>query len=342
MQKFIFGLYFLIFSASSYAEDDTVEIMRKKLFADALDKPACLTFPKNLKDDAKLIDPKLAQFLKNLTTGFQSSSAKVLQPLFHPKLQTTVGQINEILASQKATLGAPIEASVFMLWALNTVDGSPTPLNCGGVENSTITVQPQFGPNLQIGVWLQLMGQNELGRVFSILINKNNEWYLGSLHYHQWTHSGKNYEQWYALGKADFEANLKPAAYVKLDIARKLLDGRDQFQLGIHQEMVQFQESVLTITAFEKDMRDILKDWNITSMSSILAKNGAGIAFRIELPQEISANALKADCAKMATVLAAQKWFQKLDGFKCSYLMKGEDPTREGKLGGLYLPRESK
>jgi hypothetical protein len=341
MQKVIICWSILIASAAAFANDDPVELMRKKIFAESLDKAACLTFPKNLKDDAKSIDPNLVKFLNDLKMGFQGSNAKAMLPLFHPRMKAGLTQVKEILASQRGTLGGPLEASIYMLWALNTVDGSPGPLNCGGVENSNITIWPQFGPNLQVGVWLQIMGQKELGRVFAVLVNKDNQWYLASLHYHQWTHVGKNYEHWYGLAKQDLDANLKPAAYVKLDIAAKLVDGRDQFKLGIYDEIVKAQETVMSKDAFESELRSLLKDWKIVYLSSILAKNGAGIAFRIEVPQEISTNALKEDCGKMAKVLAAQKWFQKLDGFKCSYIMKGEDPSKEGKLGGFYISRDS-
>lgn len=337
MRKLALALFLIVTPSLGFATDGPIEAMRRKLFPQSLETAACLTFPKNLKEDAKSIDPKLAEFLNSLNVNIKNNDSESLLTLFHPRLGMKRGTAKELLASQRATLGAPLESSTLMLWALNTVDGTPTPLACGGVENSNITVWPQFGYNLQFGVWLQLMGQKELGRIFLTIVPKDGQWYIAALHYQQWTHSGKTYEHWYQAAQQDLAENFKPAAFLKLDIASKLIDGRDEFRLGVFDQLIEFQNSVMSKTDFDKEIRNALTGWNIVYVSSILAKDGAGLAVRVELPKEISTMAMKDDCGKIGRTLQKQPWFAKIDGIKCSYIIKGEDQSRDGRLGGFYL-----
>jgi hypothetical protein len=245
------------------------------------------------------------------------------------------------MASQRSTLGGPISVTPYVLYAMNTVDGNPTPLVCDGSEDTKLSITPQYGYNLEVGIWLQLMGQRELGRVFAVAVNKDDKWYLGTFHYQQWTHGGKSYADWYIAANDDAKAGLLPAAYLKADLAAKLLDGEGQFELSLHEEMVAYRDKLMVDQNFQKIISDILKDKKVIAAKSIFAKDGAGLMVRFEIPAEISTNDLAADCKKVLGLFKTEKWFGALDGLKCGYTMKGEDPNRDGRLGSLYLAKDS-
>jgi len=314
------------------------EQLRLKLFKDSLNTRRCLTLPKSLTNGSRSIDPELNQFLNDFKTGIEKLDATKLLPLFHPRTVTNLAPVNDLLFSMKLKLGAPFEVSTFRLWAVNTVDGTPTPVVCGGLDHTELQFWPQFGYNLEFAIWIQVLGKQELGRIFATIVNKDDKWYIGALHYHQWTHGGKDYEHWFLSGKKDLEKKHDHSAFVKFDIATKLVDGKKQFLLGIHNQLKSYQKQILVRSKWESDIKSILNEWKVLYLNTILGPNGAGIIIRIEIPGEISANDLTRDCHKMGKTLKNQAWFSNLDGFKCSYVMKGENPGKEGKLGGIYLP----
>ena len=100
------------------------------------------------------IDPTLNRFLADLLEALKKKSDKDLQPLFHPRLNVSLNTLGEILARMDNTYGAPLDTSVYRLWALNTIDGTPQVLKC---IDDNVQVYAQYGYPLQYRVLLQNM-----------------------------------------------------------------------------------------------------------------------------------------------------------------------------------------
>ena len=132
----------------SKPRNQKVEILRSKLFKGSLETRRCLTLPKSLKNGSVSIDTDLDSFINDFKKGIETLDSTRLLPLFHPRTVTNLAPVNDLLASMKLTLGAPFEVSTFRLWAVNTVDGNPDPVVCGGLEHTEFQIVSELGPKL--------------------------------------------------------------------------------------------------------------------------------------------------------------------------------------------------
>ncbi|MEZ4740945.1 MAG: hypothetical protein R3B45_00605 [Bdellovibrionota bacterium] len=209
------------------ASEAMTEKLRSTLFKQSLQNRSCLTIHNSLQNGADIIDKDLKDFLTKLSNGFESRNTSELLPLFHPKILDSLIPIKELLSAMRITLGPPFEVSTYRLWAINTVDGDPSPVTCQEQGKASLKFWPQFGYNLEFAIWLQILGQKELGRIFATLVNKEGHWYIGALHYHQWTHAGKDFEHWVYEGQKDLRDDSLHSAFIKFDIASKLVYGKN-------------------------------------------------------------------------------------------------------------------
>jgi hypothetical protein len=224
---------------------------------------------------------------------------------------------------------------LFRAWQIQNPDGSAAPLSC---DNGDIQIAPHYGYENQMAIWLQMLGQSEIGRVYVGLVPHEEQWYVGSFHYHQWTHKGDNFELWFQRAQADMTQELYPAAYVKLDMAAKLVGGSKFFELPIKDEIERLQQSVIEKKMWEESIKTSLKDQKpIVHMGSIFASEGAGLLIHFEIEKEMTTQEIKDDCSKVTAALNQHKWFQSIAGVKCNYVFRGADPTREGPMGGIFM-----
>ena len=182
-----------------------------------------------------------------------------MQPLFHPRLNTSLFAVKEILAKVDTTLGGPLDVSVYRLWALNTVDGSPKGLHCDGDE---LTVHPHYGYALQFGIWLQIMGQKEIGRAFATIVPVGDKWYLGSFYAQQWTHASKDPIAWAQQAQRDLEKGQKEAAFVEFDVASKLLEMGKNIELELISQVNSARDQIMTKPDFLRLMTKTLSGSN--------------------------------------------------------------------------------
>ncbi len=307
----------------------------KTFFGDDVKTRKCHTLKTTLKEGVNAIDPELNKIVEDLKLAFKKGDAKKIRPLFHPRLNTPLSGIQEVIARQKNSLKLPFEVSLYRAWILNTPEGRPSPLDCDAGE---IKLWPHYGYELQVPMWLQILGQKEIGRIYVSFIQHQEKWVIGGMHYHQWTHIGDNYENWFQKARKDLDEGFGPSAYIKFDLTAKLVGGAQFFELSIKDQIEQFQQSLLDKNLWEGSFKAFFKDHRpLVYTSSIFAQGGAGLLLHFQVEKELTTKEIQEDCMDAAKLLNKEKWFQKIDGIKCNYVFKGADPTKEGRLGGVFV-----
>jgi hypothetical protein len=281
------------------------------------------------------IDPTLNRFLADLLEALKKKNDKDLQPLFHPRLNVSLNTLSEILARMDNTYGAPLDTSVYRLWALNTIDGTPQVLKC---IDDNVQVYAQYGYPLQFGVWLQIMGTKELGRIYLSLVPATGRWNIGGFHVQQWTHESKDAMAWMAEAEKDLSKGYTESAFAKIDVATKLADGGKLLEMTSYPDLVKKRDSIQSRQDWEKSIQSAIKPAKAIYTATLLVNGGAGILVRQGIDAEISVENIKKDCHQIATRLASQPWSKGLVGVRCGYNFPKEDPKTDGALGGIFIP----
>ena len=310
------------------------EKLRTKIFASNLETPGCKPIQVHPRGGIADLDAELDGFLKQLIQAVQRHKETDLQPLFHRRLNVSIPAIAESFAKLDFSLGAPLDVSIYRLWAYNTVDGSPSGINCG---EDGLKAFPQYGYPLQFGVWLQLLGKQELGRIYVSVVPADGRWNIGAFHTQQWTHASKDFIAWAQEGELDARKNLKESAYVKLDIAQKLLDVGGFLESTTHADITKARDALMTKDDWDHSVRKPLEGFEIIYTGSLLVLDGAGILARIRVPGEVSVMEIKESCKKMAQSIRATSWGAALGGMRCSFNLPKESSKRDGVLGGIYV-----
>ena len=316
------------------AANSPKEAIRLKLFKEP-QKAACAAVQIDPRGATGGMDPELDGFLKQVLTALKAKDDKALQPLFHKRLNISLQAIQETFARLDNTYGAPLDVSVYRLWALNTVDGNPAGLKC---EDDRLTVSPMYGYPLQFGVWLQVMGQKELGRIYLSIVPADGHYNLGAFHAQQWTHDSKDFASWTEEAQQATHMGYKEAAYVKYDLASKLLDGGGFIDIALRDDVTKARDLVMPQAAWEKSVKTTLKDYDVVYTSTLLVVGGAGVLARIKVPAELSLETMKTTCRKAAETLAKEAWTTYVEGLRCSFLLPKDDPKADGAMGGLFVP----
>lgn len=310
------------------------ESLRKRIFGNMIETRACQQVQIHPKGGIDTLDKDLDTFLKDLIGAIQSRKELALQPLFHKRLNIPIPAITETFSRVDSLLGPPLEVSIYRLWALNTVDGSTKGIDCSG---EGITIYPQYGYPLQFGLWLQLMGKNELGRIFVSIVPADGRWNIGVFHSQQWTHTSMDGSVWLEEGKKSVSKELKEAAFVKFDLAQKLLDGGGFIELAQRSEAIEARDRLMSKADWEQSIKKILSGFDVIYSSSLLVLDGAGILTRLQVPEELSMVAIKEKCNQVAKKIRSTPWGADLGGLRCAFNLPTEDPKKDGAMGGIYL-----
>lgn len=309
------------------------EALRQQIFGATVDKPGCLAV-KASPNGATALDPSLSQFLQDVIAAVKAHDSLKIQPLFHKRLNVSMTAINETFAKLNNVYGTPYDASMYRLWALNSVDGKPMSIPC---DTDNVSARAMYGYPLQFAAWLQIMGPNEIGRVYVSIVPADGKWNLGAFHAQQWTHASKDFVAWAAEGARAQKAGLLEAAYVDYDITAKLLDSGNFLELQAHDEAIKARDAAMSTEAWDKSLRDSLKDFNVLYTSTLLVVGGTGVLVRVRVPEEISTDRIKSQCAQIAQKLMLEPWTKEIRGVRCNFNLPVEDPKKDGALGGMFI-----
>lgn len=335
-----------LFAAASVRADDNLvpvtdqkvnspkEELRLKLFGTNAAAAGCGVVSIDPRGGTSGVDASLDETLRSILKAVKAKSDKELQPHFHKRLNVSLAAIAETFGKMDVVYGQPFDVSLFRLWALNTVDGSVGALPC---KDDGLKIFPHYGYPLQMAAWLQIMGQKELGRVFVTLVPLEGRWQIGAFHVQQWTHASKDYAAWAEDGQKVAALGHKPAAFLRYDLAVKLLDGGGFVEFDVAPDMVKLRDQVMAPADWDKAVRDALPGFELLHTSSLLVVDGTGILIRIKIPAEISVENMKKTCRDLGMLLLKQPWSSHVEGIRCSFNTAKEDPKREGSLGSIYM-----
>jgi len=315
-------------------ENSPKEKMRLAIFGAEASTPRCALIRTTSKDSVTKLDRDLDQFLKSLVAGIKSREEINMQPLFHPRMNTSLAAIGETHARMANVVGLPLEVSIYKLWALNPVDGNTKGLNC---DDEGITSFPLYGYPLQFGLWIQVMGKAEIGRIYLSIVPAEGKWHIGSYHFHQWTHAEKDAGTWVREAISARDSGDLIGAYLRFDLARKLLNAGKFLEIPAAIDAEKARESVMTSEKFLETVRMGATKDDVPFIATLLVVDGIGLLYRVRLTEEISTVDIKKRCREHAINVKKESWAKSITGVRCSYLMPKEAPEKEGALGGIYI-----
>src|SRR5690606_21989399 len=144
------------------------------------------------------------------------------KPFFHPKLRVKSDIGQRIFSQLKQSYAKPWQFSIYRVFGIYAPEGDKLEVPC---PNDQITITSRYGYPLQWAVWFQVMGQNELGRMFVPIAPRDGKWYVVGWHFQQWTQSGRDYEAWVKAGTEAYNAKDLVRAHISFDVAQKMLFG---------------------------------------------------------------------------------------------------------------------
>lgn len=281
----------------------------------------------------------LSELIQDLTTGLKAYETKAILKLLHPKLNTKYNDLDKILQKMKFRLGILDNVTIFRLWKLSgiTKDSLSQGISC----DSETVVYPHYGYDSHYVLWLQAMGNKELGRLFVTLVNLEGEWKIGYFHFHQWSLGQKDFLGWIIDADKDLEKSQYESAYLKYDCAKKLLNSTPHFMINARRTIEKHLQEKIPNEFWLGRMKKSFPNENVVFASSMFVQGGLGLIVRFLLKKEISTKDIRDHCKKQLSTILAKPWFSSLEGIKCSYVVPGEDIKKEGYLGGLYLSKSS-
>lgn len=300
-------------------------------------RPQCVIADRGPGVAMEKIDPALDAFLESILEKLRNEDADGFQKLFNARTKVSHDIGEKIIANLKSLYEKPWQFSVYRLWATYDPDATKEDIACPGDEGIVMTTR--YGYPIQFGLWIQVMGQNELGRIFvAVTPNASKEWKIVGWHFQQWTHQGKDYLKLIQEADAAARANDPVGAYMSLDAAQKMLFGGEFLTFKVKEDILKMRASLFTPEAWLARIQDVTKNKDVIYAGTSVAKDGIGLLVRQRVPGEVNAEELRKKCNSVAQNLLASKWLSsKTGGLKCEFVMPWEKPEREGKLGGFYM-----
>ncbi len=318
---------------ASLKDQSPREEIRKKIFPEGTPPHACQLISKNPAGIVD-VDPSLTAVLQTLIKGVQLGDDKALQPLFHPQIKVTTSQIKGALSSISRISGAKMDASLLRAYALNNVSGETSAIPC---PEDGFLLHPLYGHPLQVGVWIQAVGREEVTRVYAILIPTKDKWLIGAWHVQQWTHTGKDYTMWFDQGKALVVKHDDIAAWLYFDLVEKLLDGGKFIVFPIAKEVAAERNKLLGGKPLAEELAPKFPGDKLVYTASLFSRQGAALLLRFQIPGEWSATTIRDHCRAKFKLLSQEPWMQAMAGVRCGYVLPRESPVKEGVLGGIFI-----
>lgn len=310
--------------------------LQKKLFA-GVQQPACQIVSRGPGVKLQDVDKSLNDFVQSVFTKLQEGSGSGFKPFFHPQLRVKSDIGERIMAIFAKTYRKPWQFSVYRVYALFSPKADKIDIAC---PDDQVTISGRYGYKVQFGVWLQIMGQNELGRIFLSVSPREDKWYITGWHFQQWSQSGKDYEAWTKAGTDAFNAKKPILAHMSFDVAQKLLFGGEFIDFDVKKQIIAARDQAITKEGWLEKAQSLLKSKDEIYIGTVLAEDGVGILLRERVPTGYATNELQKRCLSKGKALIKEGWLAPgSGGLRCEFVLPGEDPDREGTLGSLFYTR---
>lgn len=279
------------------------------------------------------VDQRLNALITRIVTALKDGDKKTLETFFHKKLQQNGIDLDDLFSRLHLIYRPPYKFSVARLWELKTAEAVDK-LFCA---KDALYLKPLYGYAQQYYLWLSVIGKKEMGRIVVALVAPKSKWTIGALHIQQWTHQGLDFNDWLVKAEAK-KKKKKMLSYAMFDIAIKLLQDNPFMHFPQKQNIRRVQQGVMVTSEWKEKIRSVAKKWHIIFINSVLTQNGVGVLLRVQIPKVLSGKEINGLCRSMLDSFKTHSWFADFSGIKCSFVVKGEDPSKEGVLGGIYLP----
>ncbi|MBI2602906.1 MAG: hypothetical protein HYW48_07615 [Deltaproteobacteria bacterium] len=276
--------------------------------------------------------------MSTLTEAVRMGHAKSIADRFHPRLKISQASVQDILTKLSYSLKGPLEVSIYRLWSLESPEERSLLVPCADGE---ISIYTHYGYSQHYALILQILGQKELGRIFTTIVPQRSTWALGSFHYQTWTHNGKSWKELWEEGQEHFKRKDALMAYLKVDWAKKFLLPNPYFSYEAFEQVQMFQNSMLPQTLWEKQVKTLLPQWKVRYLGTLLAEEDLGLVLRLEAHAELNSYEMRVECGKVWTALRSRPELRQLGGLRCGFLLNREDGTADGSMGSLYIKEGS-
>jgi hypothetical protein len=324
--------YRMLPSATSY---------QRALFGEAK-TPQCSIVSRGLGSSRLLEFPEVNQLIDEISKSFNNRNGTEFKTLFHPRLKVTstkATQMLDAIANSYGTRGQ-VDANLYRAYALFNIDGSPQNIEC---PDDKLSIGTHYGFPLQFGAWFQITGKKELARLYVSIVPTETAWRIAAWHLQQWTHIGKDAEAWVAEALSQSTKDNKPAAYAKLDLAYKLLDGGKFIYLQLRKDIEATRDAMLPAESnWLKTVQSTAPKASIVYAGTFLAREGVGILTRVTTDTEINLKEKEKICGDLANEVFKVKWTSALAGLHCDFTTPNSPPERRGVIGGVSIHRTPK
>jgi hypothetical protein len=282
----------------------------------------------------------LHNFLNEFLEAMRADRWGKIQDLFHPRAKRTKDLGEKMNAILKNRYDKPWQFSVFRVWRI-TIPNARKAILDSCPESGGATIIAQNGYETQYMVWLQIMGQNELGRIMLSAATNKGRMYATALRLQQWTQQGEDAEVWVQRAEERFKADQKIPAYFALDVAQKLLAGEDLLIYPRQRQIIDARNGIVSQEQLVKTLNESLKVNSIAYIGSLLTKEGTGILLREVVEKQEVTSVLQERCLTRAEALIKLGWLVRgKTGLRCNYIFPGMDPEQDSPLGGFYFAPE--
>lgn len=282
----------------------------------------------------------LHNFLNEFLEAVRKDEWKKIEPLFHPRAKRTKDIGDKMKAILQNRYDVPWQFSVFRVWRIKTPNARKAILDsCPDASGAHIIAQN--GYETQYMVWLQIMGQNELGRIMLAVAPDKGRMYATALRLQQWTQQGEDAEVWVQRAEERFKADQKIAAYMALDVAQKLLAGEDLLIYPRQRQILDVRNGIVSQAELVKSLNDTMNINTIAYVGSLLTKEGVGILIREVIDKQEVTSVLQERCKSRSEGLIKMGWLiPGKTGLRCNYIFPGMDPEKDSPMGGFYFAPE--
>ncbi|MDQ3233704.1 MAG: hypothetical protein M3Q07_17945 [Pseudobdellovibrionaceae bacterium] len=282
----------------------------------------------------------LHNFLNEWLDAVRTDQWSRIEGFFHPRAKRTKDLGEKIKMILKNRYDVPWQFSVFRVWRITTPEAHKAILDsCPDASGASIIVQN--GYETQYMVWLQIMGQNELGRMMIAVAPDKGRMYATALRLQQWTQQGEDAEAWVQKAETAFKADQKIPAYFALDVAHKLLAGEDLLIYPRQRQILDARNGIVSQAELVKKLNEALNVKSIAYIGSLLTKEGTGILLREVIEKQEPTSDLQKRCLSRGEALIKLGWLAAgKTGLRCNYIFPGMDPERDSPMGGLYFAPE--
>ena len=338
LNNLVLTLFFLtIFTFDKARAADAPDIaIAKQFFGNAKPATQCKTLSRHPSGDIKSISPEANKFVQSYLELWRKEDAKGIYELLYPSAQKSfsVYKIKALFQHMKQSYKGPLEYTALRVWGIYTKDGNPEPIDC---EDENLKIFPVYGSPLQLLAWMQIRGERELGRLSTMFIYSGGTFKIATLTLQQWTFGGKDPESLMADGDKDAKEKNYVSAFVKYDLAKKLIDESGNIAYPDTVILKDKLNELKKTHDWEPLIKSKLKNYDLPRIASYYATNkGPALLVYYRLKKQTEQDVREQTCKNMGKTLSDSNLLKGLAGLRCNFLYPQHSADQEGPLKGIF------